>query len=51
MTFFEGDMDKGRVVTWSSNFSQLGIVTSEFRIQCRAEKTGNGDYEICVGKI
>ena len=41
-------MDKGRVVTGSSNFSQSGLVVQP-RIQCRAEEQGG--LRICVGEI
>src|SRR5208282_2241242 len=48
MTFFDGHMDKGRVVTGSSNFSQSGLVQNlEFNVELK----GRSDYEFALTKF
>ena len=48
MTFFEGHMDKGRVVTGSSNFSQSGLVANlEFNVELK----NRADYEFALAKF
>ena len=48
MTFFEGHMDKGRVVTGSSNFSQSGLVDNlEFNVELK----NSADYEFALAKF
>jgi superfamily II DNA or RNA helicase len=48
MTFFEGHMDSGRVVTGSSNFSQSGLVDNlEFNVELK----NRADYEFALAKF
>jgi hypothetical protein len=48
LTFFEGQMDKGRVVTGSSNFSQSGLVDNlEFNVELKSRS----DYEFALAKF
>lgn len=48
MTFFEGHIDKGRVVTGSSNFSQSGLVDNlEFNVELK----NRADYEFALAKF
>lgn len=48
MTFHEGDRDKGRVITGSSNFSQSGLQDNlEFNIELK----NRSDYEFALKKF
>ena len=48
MTFFDGHIDKGRVVTGSSNFSQSGLVDNlEFNVELK----NRADYEFALAKF
>ena len=48
MTFFEGHIDKGRVVTGSSNFSQSGLVDNlEFNVELK----NRADYDFALTKF
>ncbi len=48
MTFFEGDRDKGRVVTGSSNFSKSGL---EGNLEFNVELKNRSDYEYALEKF
>jgi len=48
MTFEEGDRDKGRVITGSSNFTQAGLVDNlEFNVELKSA----ADYEFAKNKF
>ena len=48
MTFHQGDRDKGRVITGSSNFSESGLVDNlEFNIELK----NRSDYEFALAKF
>lgn len=48
MTFVDGHIDKGRVVTGSSNFSQSGLVENlEFNVELK----NRADYEFALAKF
>jgi superfamily II DNA or RNA helicase len=48
MTFSEGDRDKGRVITGSSNLSQSGLhVNLEFNVELK----NRSDYDYALGKF
>src|SRR4030043_391764 len=48
MTFAEGTMDVGRVITGSSNFTQSGLISNlEFNIELK----NRGDYEFALAKF
>src|SRR5690606_30955190 len=48
MTFKEGDRDRGRVITGSSNFSQAGLQDNlEFNVELKMR----GDYEYALKKF
>jgi len=48
MTFDEGDRDKGRVITGSSNFTQAGLVDNlEFNVELKARS----DYDFALQKF
>jgi superfamily II DNA/RNA helicase len=48
MTFVEGDKDKGRVITGSSNFTQAGLVDNlEFNVELK----NSPDYEFALAKF
>jgi hypothetical protein len=48
MTFAEGAMDVGRVITGSSNFTQSGLISNlEFNIELK----NRGDYEFALAKF
>lgn len=48
MTFFEGDRDKGRVITGSSNFTQAGLSDNlEFNVELK----NRSDYEFAKTKF
>ena len=48
MTFVEGDRDKGRVITGSSNFSQAGLVENlEFNVELKTR----ADYDFATAKF
>lgn len=48
MTFHEGDRDKGRVITGSSNFTQAGLVDNlEFNVELK----NRADYEFALDKF
>lgn len=48
MTFKEGDRDRGRVITGSSNFSQSGLQDNlEFNVELKMR----GDYEYALNKF
>lgn len=48
MTFHEGDRDKGRVITGSSNFSQSGL---EANLEFNVELKTRADYEYALSKF
>jgi len=48
MTFHEGDRDKGRVITGSSNFTEAGLVDNlEFNVELK----NRADYEFALAKF
>jgi superfamily II DNA or RNA helicase len=48
MTFVEGDRDKGRVITGSSNFTQAGLVDNlEFNVELK----NRADYDFALEKF
>ena len=48
MTFVEGDRDKGRVITGSSNLSQSGLVDNlEFNVELKSR----ADYDFAIAKF
>ena len=48
MTFVDGHIDKGRVVTGSSNFSESGLVDNlEFNVELK----NRADYEFALAKF
>jgi len=48
MTFHEGDRDKGRVITGSSNFSKAGLQDNlEFNVELKSR----GDYDFAIKKF
>ena len=48
MTFADGDRDKGRVITGSSNFTQAGLVDNlEFNVELKARS----DYDFALQKF
>ena len=48
MTFHEGDRDKGRVITGSSNFTEAGLVDNlEFNVELK----NRSDYEFALAKF
>src|SRR6266567_979130 len=48
MTFFEGDRDKGRVITGSSNLTQSGLLDNlEFNVELKTR----ADYEFALAKF
>src|SRR3989338_2954089 len=48
MTFSEGDRDKGRVITGSSNFSQAGLMDNlEFNVELK----NRADYDFALAKF
>jgi len=48
MTFVEGDRDKGRVITGSSNFTRSGLVDNlEFNVELK----NRADYEFAKGRF
>jgi len=48
MTFAEGDRDKGRVITGSSNFTQSGLVDNlEFNVELK----NSADYDFALNKF
>jgi superfamily II DNA/RNA helicase len=48
MTFAEGDRDKGRVITGSSNFSQAGLQDNlEFNVELKTR----ADYDFAIAKF
>jgi superfamily II DNA/RNA helicase len=48
MTFFEGDRDKGRVITGSSNLTQSGLLDNlEFNVELKTRV----DYEFALAKF
>jgi len=48
MTFSEGDRDKGRVITGSSNFTQAGLMDNlEFNVELK----NRADYEFALAKF
>ncbi|MEK7547038.1 MAG: helicase-related protein [Patescibacteria group bacterium] len=48
MTFGEGDRDKGRVITGSSNFTQAGLMDNlEFNVELK----NRADYEFALSKF
>lgn len=48
MTFAEGDRDKGRVITGSSNLTQAGLVDNlEFNVELK----NRADYEFAIAKF
>ncbi len=48
MTFHQGDRDKGRVITGSSNFTQAGLVDNlEFNVELK----NRADYEFALAKF
>src|SRR3989475_7014361 len=48
MTFHEGDRDRGRVITGSSNFSEAGLVDNlEFNVELK----NRSDYEFALQKF
>src|SRR3989338_2029954 len=48
MTFAEGDRDKGRVITGSSNFTQAGLVDNlEFNVELK----NRADYDFALSKF
>lgn len=48
MTFHEGDRDKGRVITGSSNFTQSGLVDN---LEFNVELTRPSDYDFAIYKF
>jgi superfamily II DNA or RNA helicase len=48
MTFFEGDRDKGRVLTGSSNLSQTGL---QDNLEFNVELKNRSDYEFAMQKF
>lgn len=48
MTFAEGDRDKGRVITGSSNFSQSGL---QDNLEFNVELKNRSDYEFAIAKF
>ncbi len=48
MTFAEGDRDKGRVITGSSNFTQAGL---QDNLEFNVELKNRSDYEFAIGKF
>jgi superfamily II DNA or RNA helicase len=48
MTFVEGHMDKGRVITGSSNFSQAGL---QDNLEFNVELKNRSDYEFALEKF
>ena len=48
MTFVEGDRDKGRVITGSSNFSQSGL---QDNLEFNVELKNRADYEFALAKF
>lgn len=48
MTFFEGDRDKGRVLTGSSNLSQTGL---QDNLELNVELKNRSDYEFAMQKF
>jgi superfamily II DNA or RNA helicase len=48
MTFHEGDRDRGRVITGSSNFTQAGLVDNlEFNVELKSRS----DYDFALAKF
>src|SRR5947207_7547337 len=48
MTFHEGDRDKGRVITGSSNFTEAGLVDNlEFNVELK----NRSDYDFALAKF
>jgi len=48
MTFAEGDRDKGRIITGSSNFTQAGLMDNlEFNVELK----NRADYEFALSKF
>jgi superfamily II DNA or RNA helicase len=48
MTFSEGDRDKGRVITGSSNLTQSGL---QDNLEFNAELKSRSDYDFAIGKF
>ena len=48
MTFAEGDRDKGRVITGSSNLSQSGL---QDNLEFNVELKNRSDYEFALAKF
>ncbi|MDC1449918.1 helicase-related protein [Candidatus Thioglobus sp.] len=48
MTFKEGDRDKGRVITGSSNFSRSGLID---KLEFNVELKDRSDYDFAKGKF
>ena len=48
MTFGEGDRDKGRVITGSSNFSETGL---QHNLEFNIELKNHSDYEFAISKF
>ena len=48
MTFAEGDRDKGRVITGSSNFTQSGL---QLNLEFNVELKNSADYDFAINKF
>ena len=48
MTFHEGDRDKGRVITGSSNFTEAGL---QDNLEFNVELKNRSDYEFAIAEV
>src|SRR3989475_10984728 len=48
MTFHEGDRDKGRVITGSSNFTEAGL---QVNLEVKVELKNHSDYDFSIQKF